>query len=139
MSFQLREFTSNVAAPPGGGPPSGGLPMLPPEPTSIAETGVGMGFLNDLVLKIVYFYGNITGQQLSEVTKLPYLNVLDKVLEFLANDISIGVVPVQSEIFSTLTDYIDLVGFEEMSPEEGLQTAAEEAQGILDDFWASAS
>ena len=47
--------------------------------------------------------------------------------------------PVQSEIFSTLTDYIYLVGFEEMSPEEGLQLAAEEAQGILDDFWASAS
>jgi predicted ATPase with chaperone activity len=82
-----------VAAPPGGGPPSGGLPMIPPEPTSIAETGVGIGFLNDLVLKIVYFYGNITGQQLSEVTKLPYLNVLDKVLEFLK-----------------LEEYVDIVG-----------------------------
>jgi len=63
----------------------------------------------------------------------------DKLLGFLENDISIGVVPVQSEIFSTLTDYIDLVGFEEMSPEEGLAMAAEEAQGILDDYWASAS
>jgi predicted ATPase with chaperone activity len=92
MSIQLREFTSNVAAPPGG-PPSGGLPMLPAEPTSIAETGIGMGFLNDLVLKIVYFYGNITGQQLSEVTKLPYLGVLDKVLEFLK-----------------LEEYVDIVG-----------------------------
>ena len=47
--------------------------------------------------------------------------------------------PVQCEIFSTLMDYVDLVGFEEMSPEEGLNAAAEEAQGILDDFWASAS
>ena len=93
MSFQLREFTSNVAAPPGGGPPPGGLQMFPPEPTSIAETGVGIGFLNDLVLKIVYFYGNITGQQLSEVTKLPYLGVLDKVLEFLK-----------------LEEYVDIVG-----------------------------
>jgi predicted ATPase with chaperone activity len=67
--------------------------MFPPEPTSIAETGVGIGFLNDLVLKIVYFYGNITGQQLSEVTKLPYLGVLDKVLEFLK-----------------LEEYVDIVG-----------------------------
>jgi predicted ATPase with chaperone activity len=92
MSFQLREFTSNVTAPPGG-PPPGGLPTIPPEPTSIAETGVGMGFLNDLVLKIVYFYGNITGQQLSDVTKLPYLGVLDKVLEFLK-----------------LEEYVDIVG-----------------------------
>jgi multiple sugar transport system substrate-binding protein len=63
----------------------------------------------------------------------------DKLLGFLENDVSIGVVPVQSEIFSTLTDYVDLVGFEEMSPQEGLELAAEEAQGILDDFWASAS
>jgi predicted ATPase with chaperone activity len=67
--------------------------MFPPEPTSIAETGVGLGFLNDLILKIVYFYGNITGQQLSEVTKLPYLGVLDKVLEFLK-----------------LEEYVDIVG-----------------------------
>jgi predicted ATPase with chaperone activity len=52
-----------------------------------------MGFLNDLVLKIVYFYGNITGQQLSDVTKLPYLGVLDKVLEFLK-----------------LEEYVDIVG-----------------------------
>ena len=63
----------------------------------------------------------------------------DKVLQSLENDISIGVVPPQSEIFSTLMDYVDLVGFEEMSPEEGLNTAAEEVQGILDDFWASSS
>jgi hypothetical protein len=40
---------------------------------------------------------------------------------------------------SVLTDYIELVAFEEMSPEEGLNTAAEEAQGILDDYWSSAS
>jgi predicted ATPase with chaperone activity len=93
MSFQLREFTSNVAAPPPSGLPPGTLPTLPPEPTTIAETGVGMGFLNDLVLKVVYFYGNITGQQLSEVTKLPYLGVLDKVLEFLK-----------------LEEYVDIIG-----------------------------
>src|SRR5262245_17496 len=92
MSIQLREFTSNVA-PPGGGPPSGALPTFPPEPTSIATTGLGMGFLTDLVLKIVYFYGNITGQQLSDATKLPYLGVLDKVLEFLK-----------------LEEYVDIIG-----------------------------
>jgi predicted ATPase with chaperone activity len=92
MSIQLREFTSNAPAPPGG-PPSGALPSIPSEPTSIAETGIGMGFLTDLVLKIVYFYGNITGQQLSDVTKLPYLGVLDKILEFLK-----------------LEEYVDIVG-----------------------------
>ncbi|HEX9441913.1 MAG TPA: ATP-binding protein, partial [Roseiflexaceae bacterium] len=91
MSVQLREFTSNASPP--GGPPSGVLPLIPPEPTSIAETGLGMGFLTDLILKIVYFYGNITGQQLSEVTKLPFLGVIDKVLEFLK-----------------LEEYVDIIG-----------------------------
>ena len=82
MSIQLREFTSAGAPPPSAAPASA-FPVLPPEPTSIPETGLGLGFLTDLILKIVYFYGNITGQQLSEATKLPYLGVLDKVLEFL--------------------------------------------------------
>jgi multiple sugar transport system substrate-binding protein len=63
----------------------------------------------------------------------------DKVVQSMENDVSVGIVPVQSEIMSVLTDYIELVAFEEMSPEEGLNTAAEEAQGILDDYWSSAS
>jgi predicted ATPase with chaperone activity len=92
MSIPLREFTSNTPGPRRAEPPAA-MPPLPPEPTSIAETGLGMGFLTDLVLKIVYFYGNITGQQLSEETKLPYLGILDKVLEFLK-----------------LEEYVDIVG-----------------------------
>ncbi len=88
----MREFTS-VNAPPPSAASTNAFPDLPAEPTSIAESGLGMGFLTDLVLKVVYFYGNITGQQLSEVTKLPYLNVLDKVLEFLK-----------------LEEYIDIIG-----------------------------
>lgn len=63
----------------------------------------------------------------------------DKVTQSMENDVSVGIVPVQSEIMSVLTDYIELVAFEEMSPEEGLNTAAEEAQAILDEYWSSAS
>jgi predicted ATPase with chaperone activity len=91
MSVQLREFTSVSAA--AGGPPRGALPALPAEPTSIAETGLGMGFLTDLALTVVYFHGNISAQQISEVTKLPFLGVLDKVLEFLK-----------------LEEYVDIIG-----------------------------
>ncbi|HEX5691905.1 MAG TPA: ATP-binding protein [Roseiflexaceae bacterium] len=92
MNVQLREFASQGSSAQRG-VATGALPALPPEPTSIAETGLGMGFLTDLVLKIVYFYGNITGQQLAEETKLPYLGVLDKVLEFLK-----------------LEEYVDIIG-----------------------------
>lgn len=63
----------------------------------------------------------------------------DKVQQVLESDISVGIVPVQAEILATLADYVELVGFEEFSAEDGLNTAAEEAQGILDDYWSSAS
>jgi predicted ATPase with chaperone activity len=94
MNFSLREFSS-AASPPA--PPMAAqtqaLPTIPNEPTSIEETGLGMGFLTDLVLKVVYFQGNITAQQISETVKLPFLGVLDKVLEFLK-----------------LEEYLDIVG-----------------------------
>lgn len=90
MSIQLREINSAIT-------PSGSVRAasieLPPEPSSIAETGLGMGFINDLVLKVIYFYGNITGQQLAEATKLPFLDVIDKSLEFLK-----------------LEEYVDIIG-----------------------------
>ena len=63
----------------------------------------------------------------------------DKVLQVLASDVSVGVVPVQAEIFATLADHVELVAFGEMSPEEGLNAAAEEAQAILDGYWSKAS
>lgn len=63
----------------------------------------------------------------------------EKVVQSLENDVSVGIVPVQSQIMSVLTDYVELVGFEEMSVEDGLNAAAEEAQGILDEYWSSAS
>ncbi|NJP05184.1 MAG: ATP-binding protein [Chloroflexaceae bacterium] len=70
-------------------------PKVPPQPTSIQETGLNMSFLNDLVLKIIYFHGNITANQLQNETKLPFMNVLDKVLEFLK-----------------LEEFVDIIGSE---------------------------
>jgi len=69
------------------------MPDIPAQPTSIAETGLSMGFLTDLVLKIVYFTGAITGQRLEEMSKLPFLGVVGKVLEFLK-----------------LEEYVDIIG-----------------------------
>lgn len=102
MSVQLREFTS-ANMPPGMAPQEGQI-ALPPEPSSIAETGLGMGFLTDLALKVIYFHGNISAQQISEVTKLPFLGVLDKVLDFLK-----------------LEEYIDIIGSDGSFNERGFQ------------------
>ncbi|MEN9937796.1 MAG: hypothetical protein RLZZ387_4375 [Chloroflexota bacterium] len=112
MSFLSREFSAAEAAraqqshsgaeqhpsspfatPSAGATPGNQLPQIPPEPTSIVESGLTMGFLNDLVLKVVYFHGNITAQQIADVSRLPFFGVLDKVLEFLK-----------------LEEYVDIIG-----------------------------
>jgi predicted ATPase with chaperone activity len=93
MNFALREFSSGASPTPPTAPRAQAMPALPNEPTSIEETGLGMGFLTDLVLKVVYFHGNITAQQIADTVKLPFLGVLDKVLEFLK-----------------LEEYLDIVG-----------------------------
>lgn len=60
--------------------------FIPPVPTSIKETGLGLGFLTDLALKIMYFEGNLTGYELAERMRLPYPGVVDQVLEFLKRE-----------------------------------------------------
>jgi len=63
----------------------------------------------------------------------------DKVQQAMQNDIAVGIVPVQAEILATLQNYVEMVGFDEMSVEEALDAAAEEAQATLDDYWSNAS
>jgi len=93
-AFPLREFatraTTNDPA-----PPSEHVAQFPPEPTSIEATGLTMGFISDLVLKVIYFNGAISAQRISEQTCLPYLNVIDKVLQFLK-----------------MGEYVDIIGSE---------------------------
>jgi len=58
----------------------------PPMPRSIKETGLGLGFLADLAIKIMYFEGYISGYEIAETMKLPYAGVVDEVLEFLKRE-----------------------------------------------------
>jgi predicted ATPase with chaperone activity len=81
MTFRLHEIQAAQAAARAAQDPK--MPDIPPQPNSIVESGLTMGFLTDLILKIVYFTGAITGQRLEEMTKLPFLGIIDKVLEFL--------------------------------------------------------
>jgi len=60
--------------------------FVPPVPTSVEETGLGLGLLTDLAIKIMYFEGNISGYELAERMKLPYPGVVEKVLEFLRRE-----------------------------------------------------
>lgn len=66
-------------------PPS----TLPPEllePRSVEETGLNMGFLVDLVLKTIYFAGEITAQDIADSVCLPFVGVVDTILEYLKRE-----------------------------------------------------
>jgi len=60
--------------------------FIPPTPTSIKETGLALGFLTDLALKIMYFEGNLSGYELAERMKLPFPGVVDQALDFLKRE-----------------------------------------------------
>jgi predicted ATPase with chaperone activity len=60
--------------------------FTPPIPTSVKETGLGLGLLTDLAIKIMYFEGSISGYELVEQMKLPYPGVVDQVLDSLRRE-----------------------------------------------------
>ncbi len=60
--------------------------FIPRAPRSLEETGLNLGFLADLTLKIMYFEGYISGVDLSERLKLPFTQIIDQVVEFLRRE-----------------------------------------------------
>jgi predicted ATPase with chaperone activity len=63
------------------------LQFTPPRPESLEETGLSLGFLADLALKVLYFRGYISGAEIAEQMRLPFTGVIDRVLEFLKRDL----------------------------------------------------
>ncbi|MDY7040457.1 MAG: ATP-binding protein [Chloroflexota bacterium] len=58
----------------------------PPPVNSIEDTGLNLGFISDLVLKTVYFVGQITGYEIAERVTLPFAGVVGEALEFLKRE-----------------------------------------------------
>lgn len=64
-------------------------PNMQWEPTqikSLEDTGLSSGFLQDLVLKTMYFRGQMSGNEIAEAVRLPFQNVVGKVMEFLRRE-----------------------------------------------------
>jgi len=61
-------------------------PFLPTEPKSVEDTGLRLDLIADLALKIMYFRGFMTGQEIAEAMRLPFVNVVDKALDFLKRE-----------------------------------------------------
>jgi predicted ATPase with chaperone activity len=58
----------------------------PPMPRSIEDSGLNLGFLSDLILKIMYFEGYLSGSQIADRMRLPFNGIVDQALEFLKRE-----------------------------------------------------
>ena len=62
------------------------LRLAPPEPKSIVETGLNVGLLTDLALRMLYYGGVVTGIELADRLRLPWGGVVSDVIDFLVQE-----------------------------------------------------
>jgi predicted ATPase with chaperone activity len=62
------------------------LDLAPPQPRSVDETGLSMGFLTDLALRFLYYGGLMSGVSLADEIGLPFAGVVEEVIDFLAQE-----------------------------------------------------
>jgi predicted ATPase with chaperone activity len=61
-------------------------PFAPPRPSSIEDTGLGLAFLGDLAIKIMYVEGDILGYELADRMRLPHAGVVEELLSSLKRE-----------------------------------------------------
>ncbi len=57
--------------------------LVPPRVACIADTGLEESFISDLILKVLYFNGVITAGRVAQILRLPFMGVVDGLLETL--------------------------------------------------------
>ena len=60
--------------------------FVPPPLNKIEDTGLSPLWLQDLVLKIIYYQGVLTGYQVAEAIALPFAGLVDQMLDILKRD-----------------------------------------------------
>lgn len=63
-----------------------GSSFVPPPMTKLEDTGLSLLWLQDLVLKIFYFQGYLTGFKTAEEISLPFAGIVDQILETLKRE-----------------------------------------------------
>src|SRR5439155_14644278 len=63
----------------------GSVPEAPTAPETLQQTGLTLGFLNDLILRTLYTRGSLLGIDLARLMCLPF-KVVEESLEFLKRD-----------------------------------------------------
>ncbi len=61
-------------------------PFLPPPIRSIDDTGLSQLWLQDLIMKIFYFQGYVSGFKIAEEIALPFAGIVDQMLETLKRE-----------------------------------------------------
>src|SRR5881398_2209482 len=72
-------------APMGAQPSAPEIP-LPPEPQTIEQTGLTLGFLADLALKTLYLRGQMSMSDIAGALGLSIQGVTDKIMDFLKTE-----------------------------------------------------
>jgi predicted ATPase with chaperone activity len=62
-----------------------GMPEAPSAPETLAQTGLTLGFLSELALRILYVRGGLLGLDLAKIVRLPF-KILEEALNFLKNE-----------------------------------------------------
>jgi predicted ATPase with chaperone activity len=57
-----------------------------PVPKCLEDTGLTLGFLTDLTLKLIYYKSDMSSVEIAEALALPFLGVMERVLEFLKRE-----------------------------------------------------
>ena len=65
-------------------PPS--LDWQPPIVRTIEDTGLNVGFIQDLILKLMYLRGQLIGHDIADSTHLPFTGVVSPMLDFLKRE-----------------------------------------------------
>ncbi len=60
--------------------------FLPPPITTVEQTGLSALWLQDLILKVMYFQGYSAGFKIAEEVALPFTGIVDQILEFLKRE-----------------------------------------------------
>ena len=60
--------------------------FTPAAPRSVEESGLSMGLLTDLALKILYFESYLAGRDLADRMGLPFPHVVSTILDFLKRE-----------------------------------------------------
>ncbi len=58
----------------------------PPAIEKLEDTGLSKLNVGDLIVRVIYFGGDMTGYAISDIIKLPFNGVIDSVIEFLKRD-----------------------------------------------------